>query len=64
MNVPCYGCENRMVGCHAECEHYKEYRLILKAQAEEKSKRNHLESDLCAVKESAVRIRKKIIRRR
>lgn len=22
--TPCYGCENRTVGCHAECELYAE----------------------------------------
>lgn len=23
---PCLGCENRHVGCHSECEVYKDYR--------------------------------------
>jgi hypothetical protein len=24
-NPPCYKCESRKVGCHSECERYKEY---------------------------------------
>lgn len=25
-NSPCYGCEDRHVGCHADCAKYVEYR--------------------------------------
>ena len=25
MHAPCYGCERRRVGCHADCEEYKAY---------------------------------------
>lgn len=25
-NAPCYGCEDRHVGCHADCAKYIEYR--------------------------------------
>lgn len=24
-NAPCYGCEDRHVGCHADCAKYEEY---------------------------------------
>ena len=26
MNAPCYGCDFRQNGCHADCEKYKEFR--------------------------------------
>lgn len=43
-NNCCYGCENRRLHCHSECEEYKKYRkeleerqeVILKAKNEEK----------------------------
>ena len=25
-NAPCYGCKSRILGCHAQCEAYKEYK--------------------------------------
>lgn len=25
MKVPCHDCADRVVGCHSECERYKEY---------------------------------------
>lgn len=25
INAPCYGCECRTVGCHSECDKYKEF---------------------------------------
>lgn len=27
MNVPCYGCEKRAVGCHSSCGDYKEFQV-------------------------------------
>ena len=26
MNVPCYGCAERKIGCHGNCPRYAEYR--------------------------------------
>ena len=26
---PCYGCDHRAVGCHGECDEYKEFRSAL-----------------------------------
>lgn len=37
---PCYGCTNRIVGCHSRCEHYKEY----KARSDEILNARHRES--------------------
>ena len=31
---PCYKCEDRRVGCHAECERYSAYRAKLEAWRE------------------------------
>lgn len=25
-NAPCYGCKSRILGCHAQCEAYREYK--------------------------------------
>lgn len=29
--APCYRCENRAVGCHGDCERYKEFRAAIEA---------------------------------
>lgn len=34
MKVPCYGCEERQVGCHSKCEKYIAYRKALDAKNE------------------------------
>ena len=26
VNAPCYGCKSRILGCHAQCEAYREYK--------------------------------------
>ena len=26
MKAPCYGCADRRIGCHADCEQYKAFR--------------------------------------
>lgn len=46
-NSPCLNCEDRFVGCHAECEKYAEYQVILEAWKEEarKTKRQGCEAD-------------------
>ena len=33
-NVPCYGCDKRITGCHSSCESYKEYHERNAARAE------------------------------
>ena len=38
--TPCYGCENRKVGCHAECEAYAEAKKQLK-EAKDDVKRQY-----------------------
>ena len=40
MKVPCHNCEDRHVGCHAECERYKEYA----AECHKRREKRHLES--------------------
>lgn len=27
VNAPCYGCKSRILGCHAQCEAYKAYKV-------------------------------------
>lgn len=40
----CYNCPDRHIGCHAECENYKEAKAVLdaknKARREENAKRD------------------------
>jgi hypothetical protein len=31
-DAPCYGCQDRELGCHASCEKYKAYRQDITAQ--------------------------------
>ena len=33
-NSPCYGCQERSVGCHAECEGYREFLEIHEQEIE------------------------------
>jgi len=37
MKNKCYGCEERVVGCHSFCDHYKEY--VRKNEAKKKKER-------------------------
>ena len=32
LEAPCYGCDNREVGCHAKCEKYREFQGRLKME--------------------------------
>ena len=32
VNAPCYGCENRLLGCHSKCKRYNNYRQLLSEQ--------------------------------
>lgn len=43
--APCMNCERRYVGCHAECEDYKEFRKLADKMSEEfrKKKNKHLD---------------------
>ena len=38
MKVPCRGCTGRYVGCHAECNEYKQYRMEVDAARDERNK--------------------------
>ena len=41
MNLsPCKDCEKRYVGCHSECEQYKEFRVARDEFKKEKEQRN------------------------
>jgi hypothetical protein len=48
---PCYGCENRQAGCHAECEDYIQYKAIHDEEIEtirankQKNARQHYMTD-------------------
>lgn len=37
---PCRDCEDRFVGCHGQCEYYKEYRRYKDDQLEKKKVTN------------------------
>lgn len=41
MTAPCLGCKDRCVGCHADCDRYKEFReqmdAVLEARAQIKA---------------------------
>ena len=39
---PCYGCKDRCVGCHSECESYSEYSDERKRMLKEKEKYAYL----------------------
>lgn len=43
MQVPCFGCGERAVGCHGECERYKawqEYKEVERAARREHNEKN------------------------
>lgn len=35
MRIPCQGCTDRVVGCHANCKRYQEWREWHKKEVEE-----------------------------
>lgn len=42
--IPCHKyCPDRAVGCHSDCEEYKEYKRLLAEQKAQKSKGNAIE---------------------
>lgn len=43
MKVPCYKCEDRIVGCHSVCERYISYKKEMTKQNELIEKAKHLE---------------------
>lgn len=45
MNVPCYGCDEREVGCHSECEKYKEY-IAENEKRKEEHRKNYAVNDV------------------
>lgn len=50
----CYNCQNRHIGCHSDCEDYKQFRAELDEINKQKEKDKALNSSLYAVKEFAV----------
>ena len=46
LSGPCKGCEDRFVGCHSQCEKYREFRNKCDEQLEIKNKQKALEYDL------------------
>ncbi len=45
MNVPCYRCDERKVGCHPECEKYKEY-IAENEKRKEEHRKNYAVNDV------------------
>lgn len=45
MNVPCYQCDEREVGCHSECGKYKEY-IAENEQRKEEHRKNYAVNDV------------------
>lgn len=41
MKSPCYGCQDRALGCHGKCEQYAEYRV----KKDKETARRRAESD-------------------
>ena len=41
---PCFGCENRVLGCHSGCEPYQEYSAERKKISELRMKYNETET--------------------
>lgn len=41
---PCYGCGERVTGCHATCKRYKDFKAIHAAEcyAQRRQRKNHL----------------------
>jgi hypothetical protein len=60
MRTPCKGCESRHIGCHSECEKYREYAAEYAAYREHKIA-NGVADDYLAV--IAARSRRKWQRR-
>ena len=60
MNNPCHKCENRKIGCHADCEAYMEYKQTRAARKKKIDKEKSAERDIRAFEvESRERRRKK-----
>ena len=38
---PCRDCTQRFVGCHATCEHYKDYQIKPEVEKAERDKEKH-----------------------
>ena len=61
MSAPCVCCDERRVGCHAECERYMTWSAERRA-AKEKDYENRVADRY--IQESKIRMKKKRIKRR
>ena len=43
MKAPCKDCQDRHVGCHADCERYQAYAKVFEAAREKRAKRNDVD---------------------
>ena len=41
---PCFECQDRKSGCHADCDRYALYKEVHESEVEEIKKKRHLES--------------------
>lgn len=46
VKVPCKECQKRCLGCHSNCDEYKEYRNNMDDIRERRFRHNQLENDL------------------
>lgn len=46
---PCHHCQERYLGCHAECQRYAKYHAWREAKLAEKAKRRQVMDDLAYI---------------
>ena len=51
---PCFGCENRHISCHSECEKYVQYRKYREKSYEERRKMVEFEESFNSVRSKGV----------
>ena len=60
----CKGCENRVVGCHSNCEEYRKYKNVVDAEKEEERKQKEIDGILnCYNKEKKKSLNKNFRKR-
>lgn len=51
VKAPCKGCQERYLGCHANCEKYKEFKAETDAERDARAVRQERYNDLYSYKE-------------
>ena len=55
VKAPCKGCQDRYLGCHADCPKYKEFKAESDAVRDARTQRQEAYNDLYSYKEEKTR---------